>query len=59
MLEREWIDEQARLDKMMELERLKALQEMEIKAEHRKEVVYHGCSKIIDQIKDREVERLR
>lgn len=43
----------------MELERLKALQEMDEKQEHRKVAVHHGCSKIIDQIKEREVERLR
>jgi hypothetical protein len=33
---------------MMELERLKAFKEMEIKADHRKEVIYHGSTKIID-----------
>lgn len=58
-LERDWINEQAKLDRMMELERLKELKIMEEKAEHRKVVVYQGCSKIIDQIKEREVERLR
>jgi len=58
-LERDWVDEQKKLDLMMELERLKALQEMDSKAEHRKVVEHHGCSKIIDQIKEREVERLR
>ena len=47
-LERDWINEQARLDAMMEIERLKALQEMEVKVERRKEIIYTGTSKIID-----------
>lgn len=47
-LERDWIHEQARLDAMMEIERLKALQEMEVKVERRKEIIYTGTSKIID-----------
>ena len=58
-LERDWIHEQARLDAMMEIERLKALQEMEVKVERRKEIIYTGTSKIIDQIKEREVERIK
>ena len=36
------------MDRMMEIERLKELRTMEEKAEHRKVVVYEGCSKIID-----------
>lgn len=47
-LERDWVEEQKKLDLMMELERLKALQEMDQKQEHRKVAVYQGCSKIID-----------
>ena len=44
---------------MMEIERLKALQEMGSKVEKRKGVVYQGCAMIVDQIKEREFERLR
>lgn len=47
-LEREWIEEQKKLDLMMELERLKALQEMDAKVDHKKVVTHYGCSKIID-----------
>ena len=43
----------------MEIERLKALQEMDQKRTNRKVATYEGCSKIIDQIKEREVIRLR
>jgi hypothetical protein len=39
-LEKNWIEEQRRLDIMLEIERLKALQEMDTKVEKRKVVVY-------------------
>lgn len=58
-LEKNWIEEQRRFDSMMEIERLKALQVMDTKVEKRKVVVHQGASKIVDQIKDREIERLR
>lgn len=39
---------------MMEIERLKDLQEQEEREKRRKEAQYRGASVIIDQIKERE-----
>lgn len=53
-LEEEWVREQKKLDLMMEIERLKDLQEQEDRQIRRKEAQYRGASVIIDQIKERE-----
>lgn len=58
-LEQDWVVEQKKLDMMMEIERLKAL-----KAEEEREILRHAAQKkgaavIIDQIKDREANRIR
>lgn len=58
-LEYEYKDEEQRLDLMMEIERLKNLkhqEELEIK---RKTALKQGSLVIIDQIKERELERIR
>lgn len=58
-LEEEWVREQKKLDLMMEIERLKDLQEQEERQKRRKEAQYRGASVIIDQIKEREQLRMR
>lgn len=58
-LEAEWVEEQKRLDLMMEIERLKSLKlqgEREVK---RKDAQKQGSLVIIDQIKERELERIK
>ena len=59
MLEQEWVDEQKKLDLMMEIERLKSLQEQDEREQRRKEALKRGQQVIVDQIKERELERLR
>ena len=56
-LEQEWLQEQKKLDLMMEIERLKALQQEEEREKLRVEAQRRGAAVIIDQIKQREVER--
>jgi hypothetical protein len=56
-LENEWIEEQKRLDLMMEIERLKDLQAQGDREHKRHVAAKAGALKIIDQIKDREEER--
>ena len=56
-LESEWVDEQKRLDIMMEIERLKGLQAAEVREQQRVAAQKRGAEVIIDQIKDREVRR--
>ena len=56
-LESEWVDEQKRLDLMMEIERLKGLQAAEERERARVAAQKRGAEVIIDQIKDREVRR--
>lgn len=51
--------EQKRLDLMMEIERLKDLQEQENRDVRRGVARKQGASVIIDQIKEREQERIR
>ena len=58
-LEQEWVDEQKKLDLMMEIERLKALQEQDEREQKRKVALKRGQQVIVDQIKDRELQRLR
>ena len=57
ILEENWVEEQKRLDLMMEIERLKA-----IKAEHEREdraavARQRGAQVIVDQIASRQVQR--
>ena len=58
-LESEWIEEQKKLDMMMEIERLKSLKEQDEREQRRKAAVKKGQTVIVDQIKDREVARLK
>lgn len=59
VLESHWVEEQKRLDLMMEIERLKGLQAAEEREKHRVQAQRRGAAVIIDQIKDREVQRLK
>jgi len=56
-LEEDWMNEQKRLDLMMEIERLKGLQISEQREIARVDAQRRGAAVIIDQIKDREVYR--
>jgi len=47
-LEKEWIDEQKKLDIMMEIERLKQCQEQEEREKRKKEAQLRGAQVIID-----------
>lgn len=58
-LEAEYRDEERRLDLMMEIERLKNLKHQEQLEKQRKEALKQGSMVIIDQIKERELERIR
>ena len=58
-LEGEWCVEQKKLDMMMEIERLKNLKEQDEREKRRKEAVKRGQWVIVEQIKDREVQRLK
>ena len=58
-LEAEWLVEQKKLDLMMEVERLKNLKEQDEREKRRKEAVKKGQWVIVEQIKDREVQRLK
>ena len=58
-LEADWIAEQKRLDLMMEIERLKGLQAAEQREQARVEAQRRGAAVIIDQIKEREVQRMK
>lgn len=58
-LEGEWVDEQRRLDLMMEIERLKSLKLQEEREILRKQAQKKGSLVIIDQIKERELDRIK
>ncbi len=58
-LEQDWVEEQKRLDLMMEIERLKSLQLQEEREQKRKEAQKQGSVVIVDQIKEREMERIK
>lgn len=58
-LEEDWTNEQKRLDLMMEIERLKGLQAAEQREQARVEAQRRGAAVIIDQIKEREVARMK
>ena len=52
-LEREFIEEQKKLDLMMEIERLKSLHEEEKRERRKVAAAYHGKQVLIDQIQER------
>ena len=54
-LEGEWVQEQKKLDLMMEVERLKSLKEQDEREQRRKEALKRGQIVIVEQIKSREV----
>lgn len=58
-LEHEWIDEQKRMDIMMEIERLKSLKMQDEREVRRKDMQRSGASVIVDQIKERELDRIK
>lgn len=57
-LEREWIAEQKKLDLLMEIERLKSLQEEDNRNQRKAAAVRKGAQVIIDQIQDRYNQRV-
>lgn len=59
MIQDEYKRHNEKLDLMMELERLKELQLMEEREKIRKEQQYAGSIVIVDQIKDRDLERMK
>lgn len=58
-LEKEWVREQSYMANMMEIERLKDLRAQEEREHKRRIAAREGALRIIDQIKQREEERLR
>ena len=58
-LEQDWVSEQKRLDLMMEIERLKALKAEDERERLRVEAKRRGAAVIIEQIKEREVMRVK
>jgi len=58
-LEENWKAEQKKLDIMMEIERLKALKAEEERERLRVEAQRRGAAVIIDQIQEREVQRIK
>ena len=58
-LEAEWIEEQKKLDLMMEIERLKVLQEEEERDIRKAQARKQGAQVIIDQIQERTIQRMK
>lgn len=58
-LEAEWIEEQKKLDLMMEIERLKVLQEEEEREIRKVHARKAGAQVIIDQIQERTIQRMK
>ena len=58
-LEKDWAEEQKRLDLLMEIERLKDLKEQEGREQRRQAAANQGAKKIIEQIAVRDEERQR
>ena len=58
-LEHEWIEEQKKLDLMMEIERLKVLKEEEQREKRKQEARNRGAQVIVDQIQDRTLLRMK
>lgn len=54
-LEQEWVEEQKKLDLMMEIERLKVLKEEEARDAKKVEQRLRGKQVIVDQIQERNV----
>lgn len=59
MLEREFLDEQKKLDLMMEIERLKQLKEEDEREVRRKAARANGAQVIVDQIEERYQQRIK
>ena len=59
LLEQEWIEEQKKLDLMMEIERLKVLKEEEEREVTKAAARKKGAQVIVDQISERNVQRMR
>jgi hypothetical protein len=59
VLETDWCEEQKRLDLMMEIERLKGLKVAEDREVKRVHAQRRGATVIIDQIQEREHERVK
>ena len=59
MLEKEFIEEQKKLDLMMEIERLKQLKEESERDERRKVARANGAQVIVDQIEERYQQRIK
>lgn len=59
LLEQEWIEEQKKLDMMMEIERLKVLKEEEERELNKAAARKKGAQVIVDQIQERNVQRMR
>ena len=58
-LEYEWVEEQKKLDLMMEIERLKGLKVAEEREHVRMHARRNGAIVIVDQIQEREIERIK
>jgi hypothetical protein len=58
-LEYEWVEEQKKLDLMMEIERLKGLKVAEERETVRMHARRKGAVVIVDQIQEREIERIK
>lgn len=58
-LEQEWIEEQKKLDLMMEIERLKVLKEEEEREKRKAQARKKGAQVIVDQIQDRTIQRMK
>lgn len=58
-LELDWREEERRMDLMMEIERLKSLKYQEEREVKKKDAQKQGAMVIIDQIKEREMERCK
>ncbi len=58
-LEQEWLEEQKKLDLMMEIERLKALKEEEAREVRKHDARKKGAQVIVDQIQERTVQRMK
>lgn len=59
MLEREWIEEQKKLDLLMEIERLKGLKMEDDRVQRRHEASLRGAQVITEQIQDRYQQRVK
>jgi hypothetical protein len=58
-LESEWVEEQKKLDLMMEIERLKVLKEEEVREKRKHEARKKGAQVIVDQIQERTIIRMK